>query len=76
MKNTLFHFIVSVRSLAPRDTHFQNTKNSFLSLILSVRLPASYDTYFQVIQKIQKNIKFSKYKKHQHFQTKVFLRTT
>jgi len=72
MKNTLFHFIVSVRSLALRDTHFQNTKNSFLSLLMSVRSPASCDTYFQVIQKYKKNIKFSKYKNINIFKQKSF----
>jgi len=36
MKNVLFHFIVSVRSPAPCDTHFQKTKNSFFSLLVSI----------------------------------------
>jgi len=62
-KNVLFHFIVSVWSLAPCDTYFlKNTKNDFLSLLVFVRPLASCDTCFQLIQKYQKNIKFQNIK--------------
>jgi len=46
MKNVLFCFIVSVRSPAPCDTHFQNIKNSFLYILVSVRSLELYDTCF------------------------------
>jgi len=76
-KNSFLFLFVSVWSLAPCDTHFQNTKNSFLSLLVSVRPLASCDTYFQLIQKYQKNTKFSKYKYINIFkQLHPFLRTT
>jgi len=54
MKNVLFCFIVSVCLPAPCDTHFQNTKNSFLYILVYVRSLASYDTCFEIIQKHQK----------------------
>jgi len=60
----MFSFVLLCLSGRPHRVTliFKNIKNSFLSLLVSVRPLVSHDTYFQVIQKTQKNTKFSKYK--------------
>ena len=77
-KRKIFFFALLCLSGRPHRVTliFKNTKNSYLFLLVSVRPPASCDTYFQVIQKKQKNIKFSKYKKTSPFSNKESLNRT